>query len=335
MGTPKLVIRPDNPDFLDLPWQDPLLEWDSDRLVDMPTGLHRHPVRFVAYDDGVFAVKELPVRIAQNEYDVLRLLEEETHRSASPAGWVSRPWLDPHSEQSGAVITRYVRHSFPYRRLVNGPGFGERRDHMLDSVASLLVELHLAGLYWGDCSLSNLLYRWDAGVIEAIMIDAETSSLYGELSRGQRHQDLAIMIENVAGEMADIAASSDSDLEQADLELGEDIAERYEGLWAELNDDLTISANETFKIRQRIDRLHELGFAVDDFELEPTGDGSLVKMRVSVGGRTFHADRLGALTGVDASENQARVLLGDLSYHQARLGAKTSLLREHWRQWIG
>ena len=96
---------------------------------------------------------------------------------------------------------------------------------------------------------------------------------------------------------------------------------------AELNDDLTISANETFKIRQRIDRLHELGFAVDDFELEPTGDGSLVKMRVSVGGRTFHADRLGALTGVDASENQARVLLGDLSYHQAKRGATTSTER--------
>ena len=77
-------------------------------------------------------------------------------------------------------------------------------------MASLLVELHLVGLFWGDCSLSNLLYRWDAGLIEAIMIDGETSMLKEELSRGQRLEDLQIMIENVAGEMADIAAEMEA-----------------------------------------------------------------------------------------------------------------------------
>lgn len=327
MGTPRFVIRSGNPDFLDLPWEEPIYDWEHERLVEMPTGIHRHPVVFVAYDEGVFAIKELPRRIAENEYDVLRLLEERTHRAASPAGWVERPWVDRHSEQAAAVITRYVRHSFPYRRLVTGLGFGERRDHMLDSVASLLAELHLAGLYWGDCSLSNLLYRWDAGLIEAIMIDGETSMLKEQLSDGQRAEDLTIMIENVAGEMADIAAENEGDIDAADLGLGQDIAKRYEALWAELTEQLVIGRNETFKIRQRIERLQSLGFAVDDFVLEPAEEGRLVRMNVSVGGRTFHADRLSQLTGIEASENQARVILGDLSYYQARTGVSTETER--------
>ena len=323
MGTPKLVIRPGNPDFLDLPWDTPINDWTHERLVEMPTGIHRHPVVFVAYDEGVFAIKELPLRIARSEFEVLRLLEDRTHRAASPAGWLTRPWLDPHSEGAGAVITRYVQHSFPYRRLVHGLGFGQRRDHMLDSVASLLVELHLVGLYWGDCSLSNLLYRWDAGLIEAIMIDGETSMLKEELSTGQRLEDLQIMIENVAGEMADIAAEMEADLDHADLALGEDIAARYHSLWDELTEDLVVRKDETYLIRQRLDVLQSLGFVVDDFSLESAGDGQLVKMRVSVAGRTYHADRLRQLTGLEASETQARVLLNDLSYYQAKHGTNT------------
>jgi len=194
---------------------------------------------------------------------------------------------------------------------------------MLDSVASLLVELHLAGLFWGDCSLSNLLYRWDAGMIEAVMIDGETSVLKDQLSRGQRHEDLSIMIENVAGEMADIAAEGEADIDQADMALGEDIAKRYYALWDALNEDVIIPKNETFRIRQRLDRLHAIGFAVDDFTLEPVDEGNLIRLRVSVAGRTFYGDRLHQLTGVSASEVQARVILGDLRYFRARKGATT------------
>lgn len=327
MGNPSLVIRPGNPTFLDLPWDQHLSDWEHERLVEMPTGIHRHPVVFVAYDQGVYAIKELPLRFAESEYEVLRLLELRTHRAASPAGLVRRPWIDEHSEQASAVITRYVRHSFPYRRLVSGVGFGARRDHMLDAVASLLVELHLSGLFWGDCSLSNLLYRWDAGQIESIMIDAETSMLFDELTAGQRAEDLEIMVENVAGEMADIAAASDTEIDKADLTLGEDIAKRYAALWEELTEALVIGRDETYRIRQRLERLHALGFAVDDFTLEPTGDGNLVKMNVSVAGRTFHANRLLQLTGVEASENQARVLLGDLGYFRAKKGVNTETER--------
>jgi len=324
VGTPHFQIRPGNPDFLDLPWQQPLSEWGHDRVVEMPTGIHRHPVAFVAYDEGVFAIKELPRRLAQGEYHLLRALEDRTTRSAEPVGLVERVWLDPHSEQSAAVITRYVDHSFPYRDLVSGPGFGPRRVQMLDAVAGLLVELHLAGCFWGDCSLSNVLYRYDAATIEAVMIDGETSRRRPSLSDGQRREDLEIMKMNLAGEMSDIAAMTGVEIDHADLSLGDDVEARYYSLWAELNEELVITTDESYRIRERIARLNELGFSVDDVYLDPTDTGNLVRLKVQVGGRTFHSERLRELTGIEASENQARVILSDLTYFLASHGPMSS-----------
>jgi hypothetical protein len=320
MGTPKLQIRPGNPDFLDLPWESPLDDWASERICIMPIGIHRHPVRFVAYDEGVYTIKELSKRAAANEYRVLRALQDQSHRTPEPAGLVERDWLDPHAEGAGAVITRYVEHSFPYRRLVSGSGFGARRKQMLDALAGLLVELHMAGCWWGDCSLSNVLYRFDAGQIEAIMIDVETSALHDVLSDGQRREDIEIMKENVAGEMADIAAETGEDLSAADLDLGSDIEERYDALWGELTQELIITRDDAFRIRERISRINELGFSVDDIEIKPVEEGSLVRMITHVGGRTYNSDTLRERTGIDASENQARLILSDLNYFLAKHG---------------
>lgn len=324
MGTPTLQIRPGNPDFLDLPWGHPLNDWESDHLVTMPRGIHRHPVRFVAYDEGIYAIKELSRRTAIAEYRVLRSLEDHTQRTARPAGVVERDWLDPHAEGAGAVITRYVDHAFPYRRLVSGTGFGARRRQMADALAGLFVELHMAGCYWGDCSLSNVLYRFDAGHIEAIMIDAETSELHPSLSSGQREQDIDIMVQNVAGEMSDIAAEMGHDLDTADIELGIEIADRYSALWDELTEQLLITRNDAYRIRERIARVNDLGFSVEDVDITPDGDGSVVRMIANLGGRTYNSDTLQERTGIEASENQARLILSDLNYHLAKLGGVTS-----------
>ena len=322
-AVPILVLEPGAPDFLDLPWEHPIDDWQHHRLVDMPTGIHRHPVRFVAYGEGVYAIKELPRRLGEREYQVLDSLQERTTRSARPAALVIRPWAHPQSEQASAVITGFVPHAFPYRNLVSGDGFGARRGQMLDAIAGLLVELHLAGCFWGDCSLSNLLYRFDAGAIEAVMIDAETSAVYQSLSDGQRQHDLEIMRENLAGEMADLAAANGTDLSQADFELGDDVILRYQGLWAELNQELVITSDEVYRIRERLGRLNDLGFSVDDVVIEPVEGGNLVRLKASVGGRTFNSGHLRELTGLRASENQARIILGDLHYFLARLEATT------------
>ena len=48
------------------------------------------------------------------------------------------------------------------------------------------MRLHLAGFFWGDCSLSNTLFRRDAGALAAYLVDAETGELHPTLSDGLR-----------------------------------------------------------------------------------------------------------------------------------------------------
>jgi hypothetical protein len=327
MGIPRFQIRPGHPDFLDLPWDIPLDDWEHERLVTMPTGVHRHPVAFVAYDQAIYAIKEMPRPLSLREFDVLRSLETRTHVAVEPAGLVDRVWIEDSSEQSAAVITVYAHHAFPYRHLLTGAGFGIRRSQMADALAGLLVELHLAGCFWGDCSLSNVLCRFDAGAVEAIMLDGETSVVRDSLSRGQRLEDIEIMKENIAGALFDVAAENQVEVSIEELELGGMVAEKYHDLWEELNGELVITVDEGYRVRQRISRLNELGFSVGQVDLEPAEAGSRVRMRIQVGGRDYHAHRLRELTGIEASENQARHILNDVTTFLARRGDSTTSAR--------
>lgn len=322
VGVPLVTTRAGHPDFLDLPWSAPLEEWTDRRLVELPTGLHRHVVRFVDYAGRTYVIKELPIAVARHENETLRRLGSLIQPVAEAVGVVERTWADPTEEVSGAVITRYVDYSFTYRELVEGGGFGRNRDRLLDAFAGLLVELHLTGCFWGDCSLSNVLYRWDGGAVQAIMIDAETSELHEQLSDGQRFHDLDIMRTNVAGGMADIAAGQGVELDDADLALGDDIIDRYEALWHELQSEVVFAPGEQYRVDEKVRRLNELGFEVADLEFGPTpgGEKLVAKIRLAVGGRTYHSRQLRQLANVEATEHSARRILADLQHHIAASG---------------
>jgi hypothetical protein len=330
-----LKVRPGHPDFLDLPWAQSIIDWSDERFVDLPHGPSRHEVRFIAYAQGLYVIKELPSAAARQDYEVLRALETQDVTAAIPVGIVENRYPDSGAERSAAIITRYLEHAFSYQQLVWDHGFGAHREPMLDAFAGLLVELHLAGCFWGDCSLANVLYRYDAEAIEPIMVDAETSVMRESLSDGQREEDLEIMIINVAGGMADIAAAQGLPIEAADLTLGEDIAERYRNLWRELTETLMIAPEEGFKITEKIQRLNELGFDVDEMDLIPVDGGQQLRMKVKVGGRNFHSTKLRRLTGLDTLERQARQLFSDLQYYQCLTGASTATGKEvaavQWR----
>ena len=97
--------------------------------------------------------------------------------------------------------------------------------------------MHLAGFVWGDCSLSNTLFRRDAGALAAWMVDAETGELHEDhaLSDGQRAHDLEIAQMNVAGELMDIYAAEHGDLDDLPFDpsaIADDLRARYDGLWA-------------------------------------------------------------------------------------------------------
>lgn len=325
MVKPSITVRAGHPEFLDLPWERSIVDWDMAHMVDLPKGISRHEVRFFAYPRGLYVVKELATRPARQDYSILRALESTGTPAVTPVGVVERRHADADAEQSAALITQYEPFSFSYRELLAGSGFGNRRVQMLNGFAELLVELHTAGVFWGDCSLSNVLYRYDADAIETIMVDAETAQMHeGGLSEGRREEDLEIMILNVAGGMADIAAAAGHQIDDADLDLGNDIAARYRGLWNELEHETVLAPDDRYLIPERIRRINELGFHVEEVDLIPVDEsGDRLRMKLRMGGRTFHTNRLKELTGVDALENQARHILGDLHYYQAEHGGDT------------
>ena len=98
------------------------------------------------------------------------------HRRSTPSAVTGRS-PDRHDERSAALITAYENFSFSYRELLEGPGFGQNRSRMLNAFAFLLVRLHSRRVL-GDCSLSNVLYRWDADNLRKRSWSAETASIH-------------------------------------------------------------------------------------------------------------------------------------------------------------
>jgi hypothetical protein len=318
----RLVTRPGHPDFLDLPWTEPLEGWKDSRLVEVAAGIHRHVVRFVNIDGMLYALKELPPRLAQREYRVLRHMAEDGLPVVEAVGVARRVGLED------VLITRYLEFSLPYRLLFTHrrPAVEDASDphsihglhsRLLDALTLLLVRMHVAGFYWGDCSLSNTLFRRDAGALAAYIVDVETGDWHVELTAGQRSTDLEVAQLNVAGGLMDLQAQLDLPPDPDPVESSERLGERYEQLWAELTHDVVIGVDERFKIDARLRRLNELGFDVEEVELESTEAGDRLRVRTSVAEQGHHRRRLLALTGLQAQENQARSLLNDLTNFRA------------------
>ena len=313
----QLVARTGHPDFLDLPWDAPLERWTHDRLVNVVAGIHRHVVRFVAYEDRLYALKELPVELARKEYGFLRQLAADEMPVVEVVGVVSERERD----LDAVLITRHLDYSLPFRTLFGGRDIAELRDSLLDAGAELLVRIHLAGFFWGDCSLSNILFRRDAGALAAYLVDTETGELHPTLSDGQRAYDLQIAEENVTGELLDIG----EELGRPEIRAEETAAElvsRYESLWAELTSDEVFGSEERFKIEEKLRRLNELGFDVEELELVADAEGYRLHLNPRVVEPGHHRRRLLVLTGLHAQENQARRLLNDLARFREALERK-------------
>ncbi|MCV7126808.1 DUF4032 domain-containing protein [Mycolicibacterium vanbaalenii] len=320
MAAPELRLRAPCPGLIALPWDRPLADWAAPEvpLRVIAVGPSRHLVRFVESDGELWALKELPPRIAGREYDVLIRLEQMGLNAVRPAGLVFQSDFD-----TAILLTRYLVGSWQYRRLFMRlpPDAPKHRARLFDAMATLLVELHRHGVFWGDCSLANTLFSRDGQVLQAFLVDAETSETHPALSDGQRTHDIDITVENVAAGLLDLAAK----LERPDLEPGfiaeaVGIRERYEQLWELLHSEPTFGFADRYRVEGTIRKLNELGFAVDEVSLQPVSAGTdELRLHVAVGDRRYHATQLRRLTGMDVGEGQARILLGDLQAYQSQL----------------
>jgi len=322
-----------DPALLDLPWSVPLEDWPADRLAALPRGISRHTVRFVRVSNRVLAIKEIKVDLARREYSMLRNLERMDLPCVEPFGVVSGRVTPEGQPLDACLITRHLQYSLPYRALYSQSLRPDTAQRLIDALAVLLVRLHLAGFFWGDVSLSNTLFRRDAGAFAAYLVDAETGELQPSLSDGQREHDLEIARVNIAGELMDLEAGGLLEEVADPIEVSERIVDRYRMLWLALTESERFETGDRWRVEERIRRLNDLGFDIDELAMSTDFDGTTIQIQPKVVDAGHHSRRLLRLTGLDVEENQARRLLNDLDSYRAatdRQNEAEELVAHEW-----
>lgn len=322
-----------NPRMFTLPWSLPLAKWSEDLTVNLPRGISRHVVRFVRVGDHIDAMKEISYRSAQKEYEMLRSLEKIDVPSVKPIAVVSGRKNSAGEPLEAILVTEQLKFSLPYRALFARNLRVDTADKLIDALAVLLVRLHLQGFYWGDVSLSNVLFLRDADNFSAVLVDAETGALYSNLTDGQREYDIDLARTNIIGELMDLHSGNLLPSEVDEIEVGNRLVDRYHELWEVLTGMDSFAPDEMWKIEQRVNRLNELGFDVDELEVTATEDGNRINVRPRVVDAGYASNKLLRLTGLDVQENQARRLLNDLDAYRTstwRQGEELEIVATDW-----
>jgi len=303
--------------LLELPWSTPLEDWPEEYVVPLPRGLSRHVVRIVRAGGQTLAVKETEPEIAMREYRMLRDLRRMDLPTVVPGGVVTGRTAPDGEELPAALVTEHLQFSLPYRSLFRHGLSAENLPELVDALVVLLVRLHLADFYWGDVSLSNVLFRRSAGGFAAYLVDAETGELKDSLSDRMRDYDLTVARENVFAELLDLQAGEELDPDVRAHEIVDLLADRYEALWSELTAAEEFGTAEMWRIEQRIERLNELGFDVDELDIVTDLGGDTVRIQPKVVEAGHYCRELQGLTGLGVEDAQARRLLNDLAAYTA------------------
>ena len=291
----------------------------------MPKGISRHLVRFARAGDRVVAVKETSDALAASEFALLRELRKRNIACVKPLAAVTGRRDARGEELPAALVTRHLKFSLPYRAVFSRTLRADTATRLIDALAALLVRLHAAGFFWGDVSLSNVLFRRDAGAFAAYLVDAETARFEaGGLSEGQREHDLEIARVNIAGELLDLEAAGRIENTLDPVEVAVGIADSYRALWAQLHANWEFPVGERWRLDERVRQLNDLGFDIESLRIRSVGGEERVRVRAKVVDAGHHQRRLLRLTGIDAEENQARSLLNNLDEYRASVAPESS-----------
>ncbi|MBX3116769.1 MAG: DUF4032 domain-containing protein [Cryobacterium sp.] len=316
-GSLNITAAITDPALLDLPWELPLELWPEETIAALPKGISRHLVRFVQLGGYVVAIKETSPELARREYELLRTLQRLEVPCVEPVAVIDNRVDADGNQLESMLVTRHLKFSLPYRALYSQALRPETATRLIDALAVLLVRLHIVGFFWGDVSLSNTLFRRDAGAFAAYLVDAETGRLQPPLSDGQREHDLEIARVNIAGELLDLAAGGRLEESIDPIEVSNGILDAYRTLWKELTGTESFDSAERWRIAERVERLNTLGFDIEELTILSDAEGSRVRIQPKVVDAGHHQRRLLRLTGLDAEENQARRLLNDLDAYAA------------------
>lgn len=338
----RIVANRPDPALVGLPWSLPLADWSDDVVVPLPRGISRHVVRIVRLDTrgrpgapagSTYAVKETEEAIAFREYGMLRDLQRSGLPAVVAQGVVTGRVGADGEPLPAALLTQHLRFSLPYRSLFAHGAGADHVSSLVDALVVLLVRLHLADFYWGDVSLSNVLFRRDAGGFAAYLVDAETGEWRSPLSDRLREYDVEVGCQNVFAELCDLQAAGTLDEDFGTHAVVAMIEERYGALWGELTGSEEFTTDEMWRIEQRIQRLNDLGFDVEELDIVTDFDGDRVEIQPRVVELGHHCRELRALTGLDVEDAQARRMLNDIaafSAHHDLGGADRGLVAHRW-----
>ncbi|WP_141012526.1 DUF4032 domain-containing protein [Nocardioides sambongensis] len=300
-----------DPALLAMPWSRALAEWDDWYVISLPLGLSRHVVRVIQVNKQFLAVKETEEAIALREYHLLRDLQRADLPAVTPRGVVTGRTDVDEDPLPAALLTEHLHYSLSYRTVFANGLRGDQVAALVDALVVLLVRLHLSGFYWGDVSLSNVLFRRSAGGFAAFLVDAETGELHERLSDTRREHDLTLARENIFAELMDLRASGATEIDIDGFAVVDLLVERYHALWDELTEAEEFSTDEWYRVEQRIARLNDLGFDVDELDIHTDADRVRIQPKVVEAGH--HRRELRDLTGLLVEDAQARKLLNDLA----------------------
>ena len=321
-----------------LPWHLPLEEWPEDPILAEKRGISRHVVRLVRAsndpDAEVYAVKETVSEFANREYVILRQLSQMNAPCVEQVAVVEGR-TDTHGEELPcAIVTRFLPYSLPYRVLLSGAVTAHEITTMASGLALLLVRLHLLGFWWGDCSLSNTLFRRDAEGFAAYLVDAETGEFQKSLSDGQREHDLEIVHFNVAAELEDLALSGVLYPGMDPVRAADAVIRRYRRIWAALKEPQLLDPKDRHAVERAMRQLHDLGFAVEEVAVTIDGDTRMLSFQPKLVAAGYHTQRLRELMGLETEELQAKRLLASFDRYRARENKPTLTTQEMAKQWL-
>ena len=331
----KITAATIDPALLDLPWETALEEWPTEVLAALPRGLSRHIVRFVNLSERVIAVKEIGESVAHREYELLRDLVRLEAPCVQPTAVITGRRSVSGEELNSVLITEHLSYSLPYRALFSQYMRPETATRLIDALAVLLVRLHLLGFYWGDVSLSNTLFRRDAGAFAAYLVDAETGELHPEgLTDGKRLYDIDIARTNIIGELMDLQAGALLEPSVDTIEVGDRIVSRYTELWDVLTAEESFSLDERWRLRRRVQKLNELGYDVAELTMDTDSQGNHITIQPKVVDAGHYHRQVMRLTGLDVQERQGQRMLNDLEAYRAYTGRQDEPIEQVAHAWL-
>ena len=112
-----------------------------------------------------------------------------------------------------------------------------------------------------------------------------------------------------------------------------------EKVWKEIYRTVHVSADEKYKIQERVRKLNALGFSVEHV-LISSEQQDRIAFQIHVADRHYHRNQLQRLIGLEAEEQQALLMLNEIQEMRTELSRKDNrrvslhTAAQHWYQTV-